>query len=141
MPGEGQEVTADGRYVDRHVRRGLGGVDQDQCACLVRHGSDLANRVDGPQRVAHVGHRQQLRMRRQLRAQVVEIEAAVVADRDVVEGGAHLAGQLLPGNDVGVVLELGGHHPVSGTQVGAAPAVGHQVDRLGRVAHEDDLPL
>ena len=30
---------------------------------------------------------------------------------------------------------------VAGLHVGAAPAVGHQVDRLGGVAHEDDLTL
>ena len=129
------------RDVDGHVRRRLRGIDQHQRAGGVRHLDDLADRVDRPERVADLRDRQQARAGGQLGAQVVHVEQAVVGEGDVVERRPDLAGQLLPGNDVGVMLELGGEHPLAGAQVGAAPAVGHQVDRLGRVAHEHDLAL
>ncbi len=48
-------------------------------------------------------------------------------------------GEELPRDDVGVVLHLGEHDPVAGADVGCAPRVGDEVDRLGRVANEDDL--
>ena len=50
-----------------------------------------------------------------------------------------LLGHLVPGDDVRVVLHLGDHDAVAGGEVGAAPRVGDQVERLGRVADEDDL--
>ena len=48
-------------------------------------------------------------------------------------------GELLPGDDVGVVLHLGQHDAVAGADVGVAPGAGDEVDRLGRVADEDHL--
>ncbi len=47
--------------------------------------------------------------------------------------------QLLPGDDVGVVLHLGEDDAVALAEVGVAPGARDQVDRLGRVADEDDL--
>ena len=44
-----------------------------------------------------------------------------------------------PGDEVGVVLHLGEHDDVAGRQVGPAPGVGDEVDRLGDVLGEDDL--
>ena len=67
-----------------------------------------------PSALLTCGHGEELRALRQLRAQVVHVQAAVIGDRDVVEGGADLARQLLPRHDVGVVLELGRHDPVAG---------------------------
>ena len=52
---------------------------------------------------------------------------------------AQLLGEDHPGHDVGVVLHLGEQHGVARPQVGPAPGVGHQVERLGRVLGEDDL--
>jgi hypothetical protein len=37
------------------------------------------------------------------------------------------------------MLHLGEHDPVAGADVGASPGPGNEVDRLGRVADEDDL--
>ena len=58
---------------------------------------------------------------------------------DPVDLGAGRLGELLPGDDVRVVLHLGEHDPVAGADVGGAPGAGDEVDRLGRVADEDDL--
>ena len=52
---------------------------------------------------------------------------------------AQLLGEDHPGHDVGVVLHLGQQHGVAGAQVGPAPGLGHQVERLGGVLGEDHL--
>ena len=65
----------------------------------------------------------------------VEVEQPVVGDRHP----GQLAAQQLPRDDVRVVLHLGEHHEVAGADVGPAPRVGDEVDRLGRVAGEDGL--
>ena len=41
-------------------------------------------------------------------------------------------GQLMPGNEIRVVLHLGQQDFVAGAQVGVAPTAGHQIDALGR---------
>ena len=69
----------------------------------------------------------------------VQVEQALVVDRHPVDLGARLLGQLLPGDDVRVVLHLGEHDAVAGADVGVAPGAGDEVDRLGRVADEDHL--
>ena len=83
----------------------------------------------------------QLGLGGQVAVEVVQVQPAVIGDQDVAQLRADLPGQLLPRNDVGVVLELGGDHHVARTQVRPAPRVGDQVDGLGRVAHEHDLAL
>ena len=45
----------------------------------------------------------------------------------------------LPGHDVGVVLQLGDQHLVAGPEPRPGVALRHQIDGLGRAAHEDDL--
>ena len=49
------------------------------------------------------------------------------------------AAKLLPGNDVGVVLEPGDDDLVVLLNVATAPALGHQVDAFGCAAHKDNL--
>jgi hypothetical protein len=61
VPRQGQEVDAELDDVDRHVRHALRGVEDDQGAGLVRHASDLDDRVDGAERVAHVADGDELR--------------------------------------------------------------------------------
>jgi hypothetical protein len=70
---------------------------------------------------------------------VGQVEPAVLRQRDPADLDAPLERQLLPGHDVGVVLELGQQDGVPLTQVGRAPRAGDQVDRLGGVLGEDDL--
>ena len=48
-------------------------------------------------------------------------------------------GQLLPGHDVGVVLEVGDDDLVALADVLPAPALGDEVDALGGAADEDDV--
>ena len=50
-----------------------------------------------------------------------------------------LGGQHVPRDDVGVVFHLGEHDDVAVVEVGPAPRVGDEIDRLGGVLGEDDL--
>ena len=81
----------------------------------------------------------QLRAPFEQRREGVHVEQPLVVDRRPVDLGPDPLGQLLPGDDVGVVLHLGEHDAVAGADVGVAPGAGDEVDRLGRVADEDHL--
>ena len=76
----------------------------------------------------------------ELAIQPLEIEAALGVDPQEVQLGPGLGRQQLPGNQVAVVLHLGQQDAVAPVDVGPAPAVADQVDGLGDVAGEHDLP-
>ena len=71
--------------------------------------------------------------------EVVEVEQAVGVSGMPAHLDAALGREHVPGHDVGVVLHLGEHDGVAGAQVGAAPRVRDEVERLGGVLGEDDL--
>ena len=136
MAAEGIEVHAQFPDVDWHVRHRLRAVDQDERASSVRRLHDRLDRVDCPQRVRLMRDRQQADAL-ELALQVVELQQSLVVDAEKLEGGANLAGEQLPGDEIAVVLHLGEQDPVAGVNVRAAPAVANEVDGLGRVAGED----
>ena len=139
VPAEHVEVAADRRHVDRDVRHRLGAVDEDQRAGLVGLAGHLLDRVDRAQRVRHVGERDQLRLELEQDVEHVLAQDPVVRDRDELEVRVLLLGEDLPRDEVRVVLHLGQDDHVAARDVLAAPRVGDEVDRLGRVAHEHDL--
>ena len=71
--------------------------------------------------------------------EVAQVEAVVGGERDPAQLDAALGGEDVPRHDVGVVLHVREHDGVALAQVGARPRVRDEVDRLGRVADEDDL--
>ena len=88
--------------------------------------------ADGIDRAQHVrdgrdGH--DLRPLGQQRIERVELKPAVVGQGDVAQHGPGPLGQLLPGDEVRVVLHLGQQDFVALAHVGVAPASRHQVDR------------
>ena len=141
VAGEDVEVGAQLLHVDRQVRHRLGAVDEDERAGGVGHLDHLADRVDRAQRVRDVGEGDELRVEPQEHLEDVEAEDPVVGDRDELQVAVHLLGQDLPRDEVRVVLHLGEDDRVALAQVAAAPAVGDEVDRLGRVAGPDDLAV
>ena len=86
-----------------------------------------------------MGERDELRLEPQQDLEDVEAEDAVVGDRDELEVAVLLLDEELPRDEVGVVLHLGQDDRVAAADVPPAPRVGDEVDRLGRVAGEDDL--
>ncbi len=86
-----------------------------------------------------MGERDELRLQAQQHLEDVEAKDAVVGDRDELEVAVALLDEELPRDEVGVVLHLGQDDRVAPVDVPAAPRVRDEVDRLGRVAGEDDL--
>ena len=107
MTGERREVDAQRRDVDRHVRDALGGVEDDDRADVVGAGGDIGDRVDRAERVADVGQGDEPRAAGEESVEVVEVEPAVIGDRNVREARAGRRGELLPRDEVGVVLHPG----------------------------------
>ena len=68
-----------------------------------------------------------------------QVELTVVEHRYVGELGPPVEAQLLPRDDVGVMLHFGQDDEIAGTDIGAAPRVGDQVDGRGGVGGEDRL--
>ena len=62
-----------------------------------------------------------------------------VVDRRDAQLRALLGAELLPGHDVGVVLEVRDDDLVALADVAPAPGLRDEVDALGGAAHEDDL--
>jgi hypothetical protein len=68
-----------------------------------------------------------------------EVGIAVLVDLEHQELRALAVCDVLPRNEVRVVLELGDDDRVAGAEVVAAPRVGDEVQALGRVSDEDDF--
>src|SRR5207245_2945344 len=137
VAAEGIEVASQCPDVHRLVRRALRSVDQYGRAGLLCGGDHVASRVDGAHRVAHQVERDQLRTALQKVCKLVLPQLALLVDVDVLDVGASLGGQDLPGHDVGVVVEDRQHDEVALRDVLATPRVGDQVDRFGRAPGVD----
>ena len=142
VSAEGHEVAADGLDVDRLVSDGLRGVDEREGADGAGFGAEGGGVVEDAEGVGEVGEGEELHLRGEELIESVEVEAEFgvgAEDGDVFEGGAGAEGELLPRDEVGVVLHLGGEDDVAGLEVGVAPGSGDEVDGLGGAAGEDDL--
>ena len=126
----------------RTVRRGLCGVDDHDRVTLVSPRREVAHGVHGAERVRHEVRRDDLDRALALDLlQRVELELSVLVDRNRLESRAGPAGDVLPRDEAGVVLEVRDDHDVAGTEVVEAPCVGDEVERLRRAPREDHLAL
>ena len=89
--------------------------------------------------VGDLRHRDDLGAGADLCGDLLGRDAIVVVHAQVDEVGAHLATELLPRDDVRVVLHDGDDHVVAGADHGPPERLRHEVERLARVAREDDL--
>ena len=137
MAGEGQEVAVQGFDVDRHMRHALSAIDEHQRAMAVRPLRHILDGVDA-EHVGSVGQRHKLGLGADEVIEVVEADTALIVDVGEAQDGARVPGQELPGDHVAVVLRDAQNDLVAGLHELAAPGVRDEVDRLGRVAHEDD---
>src|SRR5215211_4795013 len=71
---------------------------------------------------------------------MIEIEFSVVGEANGFDAGILLFGQKLPWHQVGVMIHRRDDYQIAGLDVTPAPCLGDEVDRLGRVANEDNLP-
>ena len=86
-----------------------------------------------------MGHRDEARARPEEALVRVQQDLPRVVDGGDAQARALLGAEELPGHDVGVVLQQRQDDLVALAHVAPPPALGDQVDPLGRPAHEDDL--
>ncbi len=105
----------------------------------MRLGNDVLHGVDRAERVGYVRDGQQPNGVVHERVKRVEFEFAPVVDRRNDEFGPGLLADQLPGNDVGVMLEMGDEHLVAGAELRPAEALRDEVDGFRRAAGEYHL--
>src|SRR5690606_13931675 len=131
--------AAVGGAVDRAVRQRLRTVEHGDDAAPARFAADVGHGIDGAEHVADVGDGKHLDGAGHFRAQHVHVEAAVVQQVHDVDARARALGDQLPGHDVGVVLHAREQDHVAGAETRQRPGVGHQVDREGGAAGQDQV--
>src|SRR6476620_6509687 len=90
------------------MRRALGAVADGECVTVLfddRH--NLANRVDGAECVGDMTECNDACAIRHHRSKTIQIDSAFWCELADAELRATLDGELLPGNEVGVMLECG----------------------------------
>ena len=139
MRAKGKEVGSQVGHIDRHVRQRLRAVDDQIAAVLVHELAEVLDRVLDAQDVRDLTHCQDLGLGAHLGQNLLGRELAGLSGVEVDELGAGRAADLLPRNQVGVVLHDGDDDLVTGLEHCGRKALGDQVERLARVAGEDDL--
>ena len=139
MRAKGKEVGSQIGHIDRHVRQRLRAVDDQIAAVLVHELAEILDRVLDAQHVRDLTHGQNLGLGANLGKHFLGRELTGLGGVEVDELGAGLAADLLPRNQVGVVLHDGDDDLVTGFEHRGRKALGDQVERLARVAGEDDL--
>ena len=146
-PGRGEHLVARKRvpvgaellHIHGHVRDGLRAVDENARAVSVRHLSHLPGWRDRAECVRHFREGDELRARSKQPLIRVEPNLPVIVHWRHLQHCACLRAELLPGYDVGVMLEPGDDDLVILADVLAAPALRDEVDGLGCAADEHDL--
>ena len=139
MCAKGKEVGAQVGHIDRHVRQRLRTVDDQVAAILVHELAEVLDWVLDSQHVGDLTHGQNLGLGTNLGKNLLGGELTGLGGVEVDELGAGLAADLLPRNQVGVVLHDGDDDLVARLEDCGCKALGDQVERLARVAGEDDL--
>ncbi len=139
MTGEAVEVAAQRLHVDRRVRDGLRAIEQHRHAMLFGDLDELLDRHDGAQRIGNMRQREQARARADELLEFVEVDDALLVDRNDLQHRADLLAQQLPRHDVGVMFEGADQDLIAGLEAGAQEALRDQVHCFGRAANEDDL--
>ena len=139
--GPGVEVGAERADVDRHVRDGLRPVDEHGGAGRVAALDELGDRVDRAEHVRDVREGEQLRPAREQRGELLLDRAGPRRRcrrrpaRAPVRSASMCHGTRFEWCSISVMTSRS-----PARDVGGAPRVGDEVDRLGRVAGEDRAP-
>lgn len=141
MAGKGGEVDIESMEVNRSVRHRLASIEHGQRANRLGPGHQLRYRG------VCTGHIRVMRYRNDfdpfIELQRIQVDAAIVGDAVPAQRSAGPAGQLLPRNQVRVMLQLGGDDDITGSdralEARVAQYVGHQVDGFGGVLGEHQL--
>ncbi len=151
VPGERGEIDTERHDVDRQMGHRLARVEHDERAGSAGERDDRLDGVHDADHVRHVRDRDDAGALADEVGRDIEPQSALVVDGDVPQGGAGTGRELLPGDEIGVVLEFGHDDLVAcaepesvrfgptATCRGVPDRVGDEVQRLGRVGGPDDL--
>ena len=139
MGGEGEEVDAEVANVHLDMGDGLRAVDDHIGTHLVGAGRNGLDVVHDTQDVGDLRARDDLCLGADLALDLLGRDGVVVIHAQIDEVGARGTADLLPGDEVGVVLHDGDHDLVARFEDGGAQRAGQEVQTLGSVASEDDL--
>ena len=134
------EVGPERLDVHDSVRRALRRVaDHDRPAFVGPRGK-LVDRIHGSERIRHQPGRHDLdaTFAGDL-VEKIESQLPLVVERQHSKVGSGPMRDVLPGDKIRVVLELGHEYDIAGTEVVQPPGVRHEVDPLGRVPGEHHL--
>jgi len=126
-------------HVHPQVRDGLRAIDEHARAIAVSYLDHLARWRDGAEGFRHLAERHQPGARTQELLVFIEHDLAAIVHGGDAQAGALLGAQLLPRHDVGVMLQPGDHDLVVLAEVLPAPALGDQIDGLGRTPNKNNL--
>ena len=102
---------------------------------------DFLDRHERAEHVRHVRDGDHLGARRQKLLEFVDEKMALIVDRRPFDHRALTLAQEMPRHDVGMVLHDREHDLVAGLDALAPERIGDEIDRLRRIAGEDDLFL
>ncbi len=139
VSGKDIPVSAERLHVHGLVGHGLRAVNEDARADGLGHRRHGLDRRDGAERIGDMRDRDDLRLRPEQLRVFVDQNLSVIVHRNDAQPGAAFRGNLLPGHDVRVMLQPADDDLVTGREMRTPPALRHQVDGLGRAAHEDDF--
>ena len=131
------EIDVEVIETDTQVRGALRPVTHHQCVGGPRDAHDVAHRIQRPHGIRHVVERDDLRARTHERAQRLEVDALIVREGANEERRAACDGELLPRDEVRMVLECGDDDLVTRPDVFMPPGGRHEVERLRGAARED----
>ena len=134
-----EDVAAPRRDVDRPVRAVMHGIDPRERAGLVRELDDPRDIRTGPDRVRRRRERDDLRPRRALRREVVEVEREIVVDVDELHDDADVLLQRQPWRDVRIVVEPRHEHLVRRLELPGERPGEEEVERGHALAERDLL--
>lgn len=95
--------------------------------------------VDGAEDIGDGGDSDDFGAQGELGFPGIEVETHIVAERNPAKVGSRTLGELLPGDDVGMVLHFGDPDLIIGSDVGIAPSASNHIDRGSGTAGEDDF--
>ena len=106
----------------------------------MRSFGNLGERCNGAEHVGDVSEGDHLRLQLHQRIESVpEDLAGYVVNRNEFEVGIHLTGDLLPRDEICMMLRLGDEHHIATAQVRFAPRTRNKVERLGSAAEHHQL--
>ena len=118
----------------------MGAVHEGDRSGGARGSTEFGDGIDGAEGVRGVDHTNQFGLvALQFPGEVFEVEGAILPHVHGHHVSVLLLAHHLPRNNVGVVLHSGHQNGVSGIEVGAAPGLGDEVDRICGSGREDDF--